>query len=290
MSKPQLINEIMPLTTSISLPNTTDFNTITEYGNYCISAKEINPPNNPINMSGGYWFIEVIPQAPDNSWMEQRVSYRRNGVDAPRIFHRMYTGSYQWSEWQEITTVQELNKQGIMRSIGTQDLNKCVKNGKYIYSGGSDVVNKPTNVYGYVDVTDWGNGYALQKVTDANGEMFIREMVANVWESWDKYAFRSMTVNPTLSNGWSVDSEVRLTKVGERTTVSGGIHGGTTSVNTVLFTLPIGYRPYNNQNLVVPTIDSSYNISMIELRVQTDGIVKIHSAPSKQYIKLNLNF
>lgn len=92
---------------------------------------------------------------------------------------------------------------------------------------------------------------------------------------------------PTLQNGWSSGfiPAFRRDQFGVLE-FRGTIGSGTTTKDTVLFTLPVGYRP--TTTLFLPCV--SYNSTSTKvtlLRITTGGEVSIYAENSLQYIVLN---
>jgi hypothetical protein len=92
---------------------------------------------------------------------------------------------------------------------------------------------------------------------------------------------------PTLANGWSDFGggwqTSRFTKlVTGQVVVEGLITGGTTTVGTRLFTLPVGYRPASDRIFGV----IAGGAALCRVDVHADGTVTLGSAPSNTYLSL----
>lgn len=79
----------------------------------------------------------------------------------------------------------------------------------------------------------------------------------------------------SYSNGWGpygADIPPRFYKHAGRVYVEGEIGGGTTTVDAVICTLPVGYRPERRQ--ILPAI-TSLTEGVVTVRVNTDGTVRV---------------
>lgn len=100
-------------------------------------------------------------------------------------------------------------------------------------------------------------------------------------------------ISITPQNGWLAGNNpsYRKTQFGDLN-IRGSITSGTTAVDTVIFTLPVGYRPSIVQVLKVLTnSNSTYTDAKITvLRIGTDGTVTIKGITALNNISLDLSF
>lgn len=94
---------------------------------------------------------------------------------------------------------------------------------------------------------------------------------------WDAFPILS-SGGLTLMNGWSAANTVSALDVHGLIKLQGYIMGGTTSVNTLLTILPVGYRPM--QDVYVPVPCGSALDAYCTLRIWASGNVTIQTAPT----------
>jgi hypothetical protein len=106
-------------------------------------------------------------------------------------------------------------------------------------------VNAYSGIDGFTNVYE----YAF-----CNGEMYIRNQYPlneDTWGEWQQLATTSKT-DISLVNQWTKgigDMNQYVSKTGNTVTVNASIKGGISDENTVIFTLPDGFKP--NSNLVI---------------------------------------
>lgn len=102
-------------------------------------------------------------------------------------------------------------------------------------------------------------------------------------------------ITPTLLNSWVQFGlgfkELKYYKDKfNRVHISGMIKNGTSTLGTVLFTLPVGYRP--SQEILIPAsayFGTGTNDVFGAVRVQSTGNVTLHTAGA-QFICINFSF
>lgn len=80
----------------------------------------------------------------------------------------------------------------------------------------------------------------------------------------------------TLSNGWTGSCRYRRL-VNGLIELNFNIIAGTTTDNTILFTLPVGYRPGDTYRLHVAAGDSTVSLSACRYTLSTDGSARLYS-------------
>lgn len=122
----------------------------------------------------------------------------------------------------------------------------------------------------------------LLRVKTVDGAGVIREIEAIAKPAWTAL---------TLQNGWSdfgsgfETAQYLLTEQGE-VKIRGMIGGGTVANNTIIFTLPEGYRPATRQ--LRQTICNG-SVSC-RLDILTDGKVQIYDVTDSTYLSINTGF
>lgn len=82
---------------------------------------------------------------------------------------------------------QGIEDRGYLSSfISGADLNTFTQNGIYAYSRVS--ANRPSETYGYLFVSDWGEGFCRQIAQDNDNHCYVRVMGDNVWSDWQQLA------------------------------------------------------------------------------------------------------
>ena len=162
----------------------------------------------------------------------------------------------------------------------TGDLNNLKTAGSYHAFG---VQHNPTgaNNYGYVSVITHSadNGYCVQFYVPFNSDqLYMRRCVSNSWSDWIRVVTTGADTgwkNANLQNGWQHRTDYGTVQFSK--SVDGIVHfrgvarGGNTSKETMILTLPEGYRP-NTQCYVFAMNDS---FEAAALSIATDGRVII---------------
>lgn len=112
-------------------------------------------------------------------------------------------------------------------------------------------------------------------VTDISSYTLVREATKSLVATTDKIDISSL-----LANGWAINGTCVASKQGNQVTISAPIKNGTVSAGTILFTLPLEYRPIvGGKNITVYNTDSSSNVTKTALAlVNTNGDVNLVTA------------
>ena len=252
--------------TDLTGPITLDVNTLLTTGIYYAAAESTNIPL----AESGFIFVSGA----DASATRATQTYR--SVSTAKLYERRL--NITWSAWIEIlhsgnvgnaayATIGTTN--GNVMPVGaggwlsgavvaqTLDLNTLVTTQTlYVHSGST---NLPLVSYGQLFHLQYGDiQYAMQKFfTIANVE-YVRYKIAGTWGAWTQtltlaQQFPTWT-NVTFQNGW-VDNDTsqynsaQYRKEGNRVWLRGDIKNPSAG-NSVIFTLPVGFRPLKIKNLV----------------------------------------
>lgn len=161
-------------------------------------------------------------------------------------------------------------------NLNDKDLNQCV--GRIIFGYGNNCINKPTGSNGYlINIPHDGRGDLFNKqlwLTRPQNQVFVRNMDNGTFTEWVPIRFDSGWNKLTLASGISEQNSsqypCRFRKVNNQVFVDGCVKG-VNSVNTVVATLPDGYRPsksYYFQNATGGGKTSTF-------RVHTDGRIEL---------------
>ena len=151
---------------------------------------------------------------------------------------------------------------GYINSKDMKDFNACVKNGKYtVYFNGDGVAqHAPPNIWTgdntfTVDVTQQNDAVLVQEICGIygpnQGRKFYRVNTFSKWTDWKEVANTSK-IDISLVSQWTKgigDMNQYISKNGNTVTVNVSIKGGISNENTVIFTLPDGFKP--NSNVVI---------------------------------------
>lgn len=135
-------------------------------------------------------------------------------------------------------------------------------------------------------ITDAPNlNVTAQDISYDGGADTVWDKVEAVDELANKYNDASLlctatVIEPTLSNGTSVNHRTYYYKKGTRVFVSIAVSGLTANTNQLLFTLPSGYRP---STIILPIgCDDSFNQNTV-LLVKTDGNIEMRKNATQAY-------
>ena len=183
----------------------------------------------------------------------------------------------------------------------TGSANDFMKTGLY-YSHNMDDLPDGLNMYqkyGYLQVNTHPDdaSFALQTYIPHNTDiMFMRRKTNYGWQKWVQFTPSDSSTTPkwtdaALTSGWrnTIDyGAVQFSKSVDGTVYfRGTARGGNTTQETVIFTLPKGYRPGNQ--LYLSALNNSYGVAILSIR--PDGAVVVKSNVDSQWLNFdNVNF
>lgn len=183
----------------------------------------------------------------------------------------------------------------------TGSANDFMKTGLY-YSHNMDDLPDGLNMYqkyGYLQVNTHPDdaNFALQIYIPHNTDiMFMRRKTNYGWQKWVQFtpSDSSTTLKWTdaaLTSGWrnTIDyGAVQFSKSVDGTVYfHGTARGGNTTQETVIFTLPEGYRP--GKQLYLSALNNSYGVAILSIR--PDGAVVVKSNVDSQWLNFdNISF
>jgi putative uncharacterized protein orf2 len=168
----------------------------------------------------------------------------------------------------------------------TGSANDFMKTGLY-YSHNMDDLPDGLNMYqkyGYLQVNTHPDdaSFALQIYIPHNTDiMFMRRKTNYGWQKWVQFTPSNSSTNPkwtdaALKSGWRNTTDygdVQFSKSVDGTVYfRGTARGGNTTQETVIFTLPEGYRP--EKQLYLTALNNSYGIAIIAVRPNGDVVIK----------------
>lgn len=168
----------------------------------------------------------------------------------------------------------------------TGSANDFMKTGLY-YSHNMDDLPDGLNMYqkyGYLQVNTHPDdaNFALQIYIPHNTDiMFMRRKTNYGWQKWVQFTPSNSSTNPkwtdaALKSGWRNTTDygdVQFSKSVDGTVYfRGTARGGNTTQETVIFTLPEGYRP--EKQLYLTALNNSYGIAIIAVRSNGDVVIK----------------
>lgn len=168
----------------------------------------------------------------------------------------------------------------------TGSANDFMKTGLY-YSHNMDDMPDGLNMYqkyGYLQVNTHPDdaNFALQIYIPHNTDiMFMRRKTNYGWQKWVQFTPSNSSTNPkwtdaALKSGWRNTTDygdVQFSKSVDGTVYfRGTARGGNTTQETVIFTLPEGYRP--EKQLYLTALNNSYGIAIIAVRPNGDVVIK----------------
>lgn len=161
-------------------------------------------------------------------------------------------------------------------NLNDKDLNQCV--GRVIFGYGNNCINKPTGSNGYlINIPHDGRGDLFNKqiwLTRPQNQVFVRNMDNGTFTEWVAIRFDSGWNKLTLASGISEQNSsqypCRFRKMNNQVFVDGCIKG-VSAINTVVATLPDGYRPSKSYYF-----QSASNGGKTDtFRVHTDGRIEL---------------
>ena len=171
-------------------------------------------------------------------------------------------------------------------SINTkQNPDTILKNGMYYLLSGE---NRPFNRNGWLLVQAYANpAYTVQTFWFAEQErMLVRHKIADQWKEWKEIATVQETVERKVELGWYINGNI--TRIGNMVTIS--TERKITNINTVSDyrevkeTIPVGFRPAQEVDLVLQGISDSTITGTAILHLATDGKIRLTSkSPGNKY-------
>lgn len=160
------------------------------------------------------------------------------------------------------------------------------KSGYYHKSANSP--NNPSKTWGLLHVIG-GGAHLVQYFAERDGSrrLFIRAKTNGNWTPWVEYAKKEEVLlktesDPTpwqnlpLQNGWSHHqqyNDVQFSKTFDDVVYfRGSAYKGKTTIETVIGTLPVGFRP--TQTLYISTINNNYNVAVLGIYGNGNIVVK----------------
>ena len=177
--------------------------------------------------------------------------------------------------------------------------NKDLNNMKIpgLWQVGADFANNPLGAFCILECYKLHTtNECIQRVTSSNGYMAVREYgYDNVWRPWRYVVQQSESTNnsdyaallksesePTpwrdlsLQNGWQHHqqyNDVQFSKTFDGVVYfRGSAYKGKTTIETVIGTLPVGFRP--TQTLYISTINNNYNVAVLGIYGNGNIVVK----------------
>lgn len=164
-------------------------------------------------------------------------------------------------------------------SINTQqNPDTILKNGMYYLLNGE---NRPFNRNGWLLVQAYANpAYTVQTFWFAEQEgMLVRHKIADQWKEWKEIATVQETVKRKVELGWFINGNI--TRNGNMVTIS--TERKITNINTdsdyreVKETIPAGFRPTQEVDLVLQGISDSNVTGTAILHLASDGKIRLTS-------------
>ena len=213
------------------------------------------------------------------------LSYDRSGVGVNKIRERgaLDVKGDVYVNDKPIQQHQLTRNNGI--SILTKEsLDNVLKNGMYYSHSAPD---RPRNQNGWLLVQVYDDAqYVVQTYWTATTEtMLVRYRMDNRWGDWkefatkddiQKYTQATPWQNLPLQNGWAHHQQynpVQFSKTFDGVVyLRGSAHKGKTANETVIGTLPVGFRP--TQTLFVSALNNSYSVATLGIYSNGNIVVK----------------
>ena len=143
--------------------------------------------------------------------------------------------------------------------------------------------DRPRNQNGWLLVQVYDDAqYVVQTYWTAQKEiMLVRYRIANKWGEWKEIATKDDIQSTTwqnlpLQNGWQHHPDydkVQYSKTFDGVVyLRGSAHKGKTANETVIGTLPVGFRP--TQTLFVSALNNSYSVATLGIYSNGNIVVK----------------
>lgn len=209
------------------------------------------------------------------------LSYDRSGVGVNKIRERgaldvkgdVYVNDKPIQQYQ-------LTRNNGISILTKESLDNILKNGMYYSHSAPD---RPRNQNGWLLVQVYDDAqYVVQTYWTAQKEiMLVRYRIANKWGEWKEIATKDDIQSTTwqnlpLQNGWQHHPDydkVQYSKTFDGVVyLRGSAHKGKTANETVIGTLPVGFRP--TQTLFVSALNNSYSVATLGIYSNGNIVVK----------------
>ena len=213
------------------------------------------------------------------------LSYDRSGVGVNKIRERgaldvkgdVYVNDKPIQQYQ-------LTRNNGISILTKESLDNILKNGMYYSHSAPD---RPRNQNGWLLVQVYDDAqYVVQTYWTAEKEtMLVRYRIANKWGEWkevttrddiQKYTQATPWQNLPLQNGWVHHQQynnVQYSKSFDGVVyLRGSANKGRTTNETVIGTLPVGFRP--TQTLFVSALNNSYTVAVLGIYSTGEIVVK----------------
>ena len=185
-----------------------------------------------------------------------------------------------------IQQYQLTNNDGSAINDFTSNFDVHDKSGYYHKSENSP--NNPSKTWGLLHVIG-GGAHLVQYFAECDGSrrLFIRAKTNGNWTPWVEYAKKNEVLsksesdpipwqNLVLANGWNHHQQynnVQFSKTFDGVVYfRGSANKGKTTIETVIGTLPVGFRP--TQSLYISTINNNYTVAVLGIYSNGDIVVK----------------
>ena len=216
------------------------------------------------------------------------LSYDRSGVGVNKIREQgaLDVKGNIYADNKPIQHHQLTNNDGSAINDFTSNFDVHDKSGYYHKSANSP--NNPSKTWGLLHVIG-GGAHLVQYFAERDGSrrLFIRVKTNGNWTPWVEYAKKEEVLlktesDPTpwqnlpLQNGWSHHqqyNDVQFSKTFDDVVYfRGSAYKGKTTIETVIGTLPEGFRP--TQTLYISTINNNYNVAVLGIYGNGNIVVK----------------
>ena len=216
------------------------------------------------------------------------LSYDRSGVGVNKIREQgaLDVKGDIYADNKPIQQHRLTNNDGSAINDFTSNFDVHDKSGYYHKSSNSP--NNPSKTWGLLHVIG-GGADLVQYFAERDGSrrLFIRAKTNGNWTPWVEYAKKEEVLlktesDPTpwqnlpLQNGWSHHqqyNDVQFSKTFDGVVYfRGSAYKGKTTIETVIGTLPVGFRP--TQTLYISTINNNYNVAVLGIYGNGNIVVK----------------
>ena len=216
------------------------------------------------------------------------LSYDRSGVGVNKIRERgaLDVKGDIFADNKPIQQHRLTNHDGSAINDFTNNFDVHDKSGYYHKAANSP--NNPSKTWGLLHVIG-GGAHLVQYFAERDGSrrLFIRAKTNGNWTPWVEYAKKEEVLlktesDPTpwqnlpLQNGWSHHqqyNDVQFSKTFDGVVYfRGSAYKGKTTIETVIGTLPEGFRP--TQTLYISTINNNYNVAVLGIYGNGNIVVK----------------
>ena len=216
------------------------------------------------------------------------LSYDRSGVGVNKIRERgaLDVKGDVYVNDKPIQQHQLTNQDGSAINDFSNNFDVHDKSGYYHKSSNSP--NNPSKTWGLLHVIG-GGAHLVQYFAERDGSrrFFIRAKTNGNWTPWVEYPRKDEVLlktesDPTpwqnlpLQNGWSHHqqyNDVQFSKTFDGVVYfRGSAYKGKTTIETVIGTLPVGFRP--TQTLYISTINNNYNVAVLGIYGNGNIVVK----------------